>query len=727
MHDSLAPALARTQNQHLLLLAHLASFVALSLVAFQLNSPVAFYRFDGTFLLSVAVNQSHWMAPFGVFSMNPLEGNAGLWFPTAMQLIPGFAVGRLFGDELLPAVAFAWFGTEFFVSTLVLGRAIGLRWQASVVGAWVVALSICPFVVPTLASERIWGNPHLLTAISANALALSAFISIGRNSGFRDLLLSLAVLLLLAYIGFSQPITTVLAWPTFGFFALVSLFTVGSGTARNRRILTLFVIAIFLGFLFGKYLAGLFGYAKTTFFWGDLVPTAVGWRQQSFFLDYGSQVRWLGPFLWATALAGAITCFIRKTSTQVVALGFIGFVLAEMVIAMVVGAGSMPWRGPVPAYFDLFAFPLYACFIGVLLGGLARNQFAARAMVVLPWVVLVGWRAPYDIPLFRNQVPFPWPPHSTAITEKLKGEIGFGEGQPFRGRVVSIAGNDFSPDLSRIPFASQHNYDAMTAFFVGNDHRMYGLWYFGIPTLIENNQFSSPFFHLLTSHFLADPRIQHTRPQTTITRFDERIFRQLGVRFVLTDAPLQGRSPVQRYTVTEGRNQYLYEVLQPNVLGVTPTEATVAANAADAIGRLADQAFAFDKTAVMLDPLPEGTHLVQGKPERLLFYRDHAEISATSEGESLLVLPIEYSRCIESRLRDESAAGAPRLLRVNLSQLGILFMRKLRGTFDIRFSPLEHPGCRFDDLEDAKRFGLGDLDPIPCRSDRPACDSSGSP
>jgi hypothetical protein len=45
-------------------------------------------------------------------------------------------------------------------------------------------------------------------------------------------------------------------------------------------------------------------------------------------------------------------------------------------------------------------------------------------------------------------------------------------------------------------FINQHNYDVMNLFLSGNDHRMYGLWYYGIPTLFETNQFSAPFLML---------------------------------------------------------------------------------------------------------------------------------------------------------------------------------------------------------------------------------------
>ena len=693
-----------------LLLAHILSFATLSLVAFHLNAPVAFFRFDGIFLLTSVVNQERWMAPFGTFSMNPLEGNAGLWFPTAMHLIPGFAIGSLFGNSWLPTISFTWFATEFFVTTLILGRSIGIPWRTSAVGAWILALGLFPYTVPTPMSERIWGNPHLLTAISANALALATFVSVSGKSLKGDLLRLLFTLLLLAYIGFSQPIAAVLAWPVFGFFACISIFGTDSCLARKHKLFGLVVITALVLLLFSHYLFGLFAYAKTTFFWNELTSMTLSWRQQSFLLDYGSEFRWLGTLVLVVAIfGGVIHTRTGSRSQRVFAFGLIGFFVVIMSLCLVVSLLNHAWRGPVPAYLDLFVFPYYAIFFGIgikffivrwhLLGKLPRWAF-----VVLPWFVLAGWKAPYDKTLFKNHVPFGWPPQPTSIVETLRREIGLNDVFQFRGRVANIAGTQFSPELTLIPFASQHNYDALTAFFSGNDQRMFGLWYFGIPTLIEGSQFSSPFFHLLTSRLLAEPGIQHTRPQTTITRFDERIFRLLGVRFVISDQLQPGANLVKSASITEGRPQYLYEISHPNVSGKIATRLLLVKNPQEAIEKLSNSKVDLDATAIVLQDVAGDTHLAPGTTGRLLFFRDRAEISASSEGTSLLVLPVEYSKCIKSNLHDQSASGMPTLLRVNLSQLGILFTGKLSGTFDFHFSPLIRSDCRYRDFMDAKEL-----------------------
>ena len=81
--------------------------------------------------------------------------------------------------------------------------------------------------------------------------------------------------------------------------------------------------------------------------------------------------------------------------------------------------------------------------------------------------------------------------------------------------MASVAGSDFEPELAFAPLITQRNYDVINLFHSGNDHRLYGLWYFGIPTLIELNQFSSPFFHLVNARLLNAPGARDLRSYET--------------------------------------------------------------------------------------------------------------------------------------------------------------------------------------------------------------------
>ena len=155
------------------------------------------YRFDGSFILTHATTQRRWMAPGFGLSANPLEGIGDLWFPIATQWSPGFAIGGLFGQRLMPVAACLIFALEFFLSTLVLARCLGAGFVTGLAGAWLGALFTLPFFVPTLASWRLWGNPHFMTAIAVTSLSLAAFLEIGRQRLAKDIAAGLSILLLL--------------------------------------------------------------------------------------------------------------------------------------------------------------------------------------------------------------------------------------------------------------------------------------------------------------------------------------------------------------------------------------------------------------------------------------------------------------------------------------------------------------------------------------------------
>ena len=175
-------------------------------------------------------------------------------------------------------------------------------------------------------------------------------------------------------------------------------------------------------------------------------------------------------------------------------------------------------------------------------------------------------------------------------------------GSPFRGRVASIAGSDFEPAYISAPFINQHNYDGMGLFYSGNDHRMYGLWYFGIPTLLEANQFSSPFFHLVNARFLNAAGAQDLRSYETKSIVNDRIMALLGTRYLISDKVLPDRAPDLKHRLVEGRDLYVYSVPAANVAGYSVTEVRRAANAQGAITFLADPAVDLTTAAVLTAP-----------------------------------------------------------------------------------------------------------------------------
>jgi hypothetical protein len=81
--------------------------------------------------------------------------------------------------------------------------------------------------------------------------------------------------------------------------------------------------------------------------------------------------------------------------------------------------------------------------------------------------------------------------------------------------------------------------------------------------------------------------------------------------------------------------------------------------------------------------------------------RGGLSLRASSAGDSLLVLPVQYSHCWQ--LRDAPTAT---LFRANLMQLGIRFSGELNAQLRQVIGPLWHSHCRVEDAEDVTRLRI---------------------
>jgi hypothetical protein len=233
------------------------------------------------------------------------------------------------------------------------------------------------------------------------------------------------------------------------------------------------------------------------------------------------------------------------------------------------------------------------------------------------------------------------------------------------------------------------------AFHTGNDHRYFGLWYYDIPTLLQDNQFSSPFAHATISRLFSHEK--HVRQLTTITCYDPRLYALFGVRFVITGRPLAGLSPTTSLVVAP-------EAPLPGVstAGYWSTRPMQASSARQAMRWLASEKTS-DADAAIYEPAVPG--LVPGGSSEIRVFRDRLVVIAESAGTSLLVLPVEFSHCWDMSLAGGSNG---RLLRANVNQAGLLFSGRTKVELRYLFSPW-HFRCRFRDIADARMLDVADV------------------
>jgi hypothetical protein len=690
------------------------SLMILSLVAFYSKSPLVFYRFDGSQLLIMAAMQRDWQIDGWDFTSNPLQGIGGLQLPQHNLIDPGLWLTANLPPWIAPVLAMTVFAMELAIAIAWLGTRLGLPPLASAAAVWIGLLLALPYVYPSLGFDFLWGVPSDATIILANVALIVLFLDLGLGSHWRNLtriaaISGICTYLLVQYPNFA-PITLIVP----AFFGVVAVLAAAS--KRERAIKLLYVVAAggIILLVFGRLLFGIFGFSKATFFWYEFYPRPGTWRDLTFFMADHS--RWPASIAFGLALAGTLHAALRGgPAMRPMARGFLAFMAVELIVVLIVNEG---WKGPRIAYIDIFAYPFYCVFaahaLATAVGWLDQrvdvigrhHRAAVVALCAVPWLVLLDvWPPPLERPMARNLNPYLWPPAETPVSKFLASEIALRPGSIFRGRVASVAGSDFEPQWAFAPVITQHSYDVMNLFFSGNDHRLYGLWYFGIPTLIELNQFSSPFFHLVNARLLNASGARDLRSYETQSIVNDRIMALLGVRYLLSDRLLPERTPVLSYRLVEGRDLHVYSVPDTNLAGYAVTKVRRAASGQHVIALLGDPALDPRTTAVLTtsDELPP---LVRVSDSKLTIERGGYRIEADSPGTSLLVLPIEYSHCLHANLTTPGATH-PRLLRINLTMAGILFSGRVEGRLTLRYGPWSS-GCRMEDWREAEVLKIGE-------------------
>jgi hypothetical protein len=689
------------------------SLIVLSVIAFASKSPLVFYRFDGTYLLMFATVENVWSIGGWDFTTNPLQGIGGLDLPWRALLDPSLWMIPRLGPLTGPVVAMTVYAVELAATIAWLGLRLKLSPTGLIAAIWIGLLLAFPYVYPSLGFDFLWGVPSYVPLIAEDTVVILLFFDLGKGPPRIDLARAAAVVCICALQTMEYPNFAPVSLVVLAFFGLVALVTATSMRERAVKLVGAAAAAGLTLGLFGQMVFALYGFAKPTYFWEEFYPRPGTLRDLSFFIaDYS---RWPAWVAYALAFVGGIQGAWRGTpAMRSKAYGFLAFVAVNLILVFTAGEG---WRGPRIAYIDIFAYPFYCAFAGhavdTLLrplaaspGLLARRPAAIAALLsVLPWLVLVDLRPPpLDRPLVRNLNPFIWPPSETPVTGFLKEAIGLVPGAAFRGRIANIAGSDSEPEWAHVPFIAQHNFDGISLFFSGNDHRMYGLWYYGIPTLIELNQFSSPFFHVVNARLLNAPGSRDVRSYETQSIVNDRVMALLGVRYLLSDKRMEDRSPALGYRLVEGRDLYVYPVADTNVAGYAVRQVRQVATAQEAVAILADAPFDPRDTAV-LTAAREVPSLVPVSSSGITVERGGYRVVADSPGTSLLVLPIEYSHCLHAALTS-STSTPPSVLRADLTLAAILFSGHLEGRLMLRYGPFSSK-CRIEDWREADVVKIG--------------------
>ena len=192
----------------------------------------------------------------------------------------------------------------------------------------------------------------------------------------------------------------------------------------------------------------------------------------------------------------------------------------------------------------------------------------------------------------------------------------------------------------------------------------------------------------------------------------------LGIRFIITDLPIPGAHQREKITIpapagararaslsdlnVDSFELYLYELADVNLGQFNPTQVKIANNAADALALLSDTTIDLGRTAIATEVVGQG--FTKAVLKRFAVEKGHYRVAAKSEGKAILVLPVEYSRCLS--VSNLSSGPAPKLFRANLLLTGIVFEDTLDANIAFFTGPFRNSRCRLDDLKDSHHMEM---------------------
>jgi hypothetical protein len=283
----------------------------------------------------------------------------------------------------------------------------------------------------------------------------------------------------------------------------------------------------------------------------------------------------------------------------------------------------------------------------------------------------------------------PYPPAQPPIVKLFEREVAIAPGAPFRGRVLITLGRTFNRLKIRPALGNDLSLDLLP---------------FGIPTVNEFQHWTSPLTFAFLRAFFAQDGDMSGKAGFTLTTYDPKIARLMGVRMVVSDVELFDGVMLHEQRV-EDSDLRIYQLDGINLGQFSPTRPVRFFTAAEAVAAMKATSFDPQRDVAVEGELP--ADLVPADSVSITVEAGpQLHIRATSHGHSLLALPFEFSHCL--RLHAPAGTSAY-LLPVNLQQTGLIFQGQIEVNIEYRYGLFGDAQCRGADLDRANALRLREL------------------
>lgn len=689
-------------------------FCLIGFYFFPRNTPFLYTGLDGHYLLLMARHQltlNNFI--FGITN-NFLQGRGDIWMPVNAYFDFSVLPFILFNaGEVSPVIAYVILTCGYFVSLVFVLRS--MQFSHSVVltaAALTVALSI-PFVGFGPLYYLFSLSPlHCVSVTYANFFVYFMRAAL-MESGIKAWVFSLVATLFMTF--------NVIAFPAaVTFWILYSVILIGPALIKRARAdrplqeMAALVLPLTAVVPLAIYLQGLLIYTGAYIFEG--VYQAINIYDVSILFEpvpaliFPSGLR--KPF-FILALSSVVLCLLLEPKSRKLDTSFVLLGITIVVLGGYLGHRFAILARPRPLYIEIHFWPFYVAYIlraANILYGLA-STLAVRIFSVLrpppqrlfhvrhvadriasaadrfgflagPAAIAVYF-AMMNLParLPRENL-YPYPPNITPIVGFLKEQITLVPGRPFNGRVQT-----------RFVTKPRQVIEQDHLRLARNDYRTVGLWYYDIPTVAQYTFLTSPLLHVHGTSLRNSDDASNPMYQIMAASF--------GVKYLISDVPLADnmlgiRRLVMKEELGEAHVVFLYELDNPT-LGVFTPHRPVSFRSVHELWQ-AFESRSFDPTSDYWNmDFEESENPVPASKASLAVSKGGLRISAESVGTSVVIIPLEFSHCLQ--LHADTEDSSRKLFMANMGATGLRFSRRLEAEISYRNGPFENPLCRFRDYE----------------------------
>ena len=222
-----------------------------------------------------------------------------------------------------------------------------------------------------------------------------------------------------------------------------------------------------------------------------------------------------------------------------------------------------------------------------------------------------------------------------------------------------------------------------------------------IPVLNDYSHNLSPLAYRFQREFFWDDNFEQIRNNFKFGALNLQLYEMLGVKYLVAQQPdissVSTFSDLQSSEFKEKSIQESYEIVElrhPNLGNYSPTNVTVVANLESAYKELKLLDL---KQNIVLFSDPKMS-LQAARESKMTVVDGDIRVVAESAGDSVLVLPFEFSSCINFEEKSEKS----NFIRAELANgllTAVFFSKNLDLTISYRLGLFENQDCRLKDLE----------------------------